>query len=175
MFWKNSMAFALNISILLSACVDGVELPSVPRTGDMAPEIQAEMLETGEPVLLSDYQGETVLVNIWATWCIPCRVETPFLQETYERFQDQGRKILGISVDSPGAEDMIKSFLNENSVTYDIGLDPSMTSTDVFSVVGLPASFLIGRDGTILYNRIGPIAEKDPDFESALEQAFELE
>ena len=172
MFWKNSMAFALNISILLSACVDGVELPSVPRTGDMAPEIQAEMLESGEPVLLSDYQGETVLVNIWATWCIPCRVETPFLQETYERFQDQGLKILGISVDSPGAEDMIKSFLNENSVTYDIGLDPSMTSTDVF---GLPASLLIGRDGTILYNRIGPIAEKDPDFESALEQAFELE
>ena len=175
MFWKNSMAFALNISILLSACVDGVELPSVPRTGDMAPEIQAEMLESGEPVLLSDYQGETVLVNIWATWCIPCRVETPFLQETYERFQDQGLKILGISVDSLGAEDMIKSFLKANSVTYDIGLDPSMTSTDVFSVVGLPASFLIGRDGTILYNRIGPIAEKDPDFESALEQAFELE
>ena len=175
MFWKNSMAFALNISILLSACVDGVELPSVPRTGDMAPEIQAEMLESGKPVLLSDYQGETVLVNIWATWCIACRVETPFLQETYERFQDQGLKILGISVDSPGAEDMIKSFLNENSVTYDIGLDPSMTSTDVFSVVGLPASFLIGWDGTILYNRIGPIAEKDPDFESALEQAFELE
>ena len=83
----------------------------------MAPEIQAEMLETGEPVLLSDYQGETVLVNIWSTLCIPCRVETPFLQETYERFQDQGLKILGISVDSPGAEDMIKSFLNENSVT----------------------------------------------------------
>jgi cytochrome c biogenesis protein CcmG/thiol:disulfide interchange protein DsbE len=100
-------------------------------------------------------------------------VETPFLQETYEKYQDKGLRILGISVDSPGSRDIIESFLGENGVTYDIGLDPSMASTDIFSVVGLPASFLIGPDGTILYNRIGPIAEKDPDFESALQLALE--
>ncbi len=171
---KYSLTFIFYIFLFLSGCLDGgAGLPKVPRTGDMAPEIQAVMMGTGEEISLSDYLGETVLVNIWATWCIPCRVETPFLQETYERFQSQGLNILGISVDSPGSEDMIRTFIDENSVTYDIALDPSMVSTDIFSVVGLPASFLIGRDGAILYNRIGPIAEKDPDFESALEQALE--
>ncbi|MBH16271.1 MAG: hypothetical protein CME30_03195 [Gemmatimonadetes bacterium] len=171
---KYNMMFAICSLVLLSGCVGGEGgLPSVPRTGDLAPDFQAEMMATGEEVSLSDFLGETLLVNIWATWCIPCRVETPFLQETYEKYRGSGLRILGISVDSPGSEDMIKTFLNDNSVTYDIALDPSMASTDIFSVVGLPASFLIGPDGTIVYNRIGPIAEKDPDFESALRQALE--
>ena len=155
---------------LVIGCLDvGSGLPSVPRTGDMAPEFQAKLMDTGQAISLEDFRGQPVLVNLWATWCIPCRVETPFLQETYLKHKDQGLRILGISVDSPGSEDIIKRFLEDNSVTYDIALDPSMASTDIFSVVGLPASFLIGADGIIVYNRIGPIAEKDPDFEKALE------
>lgn len=170
--WKKLCAIAW--PILMAGCLDGSDsLQRPPRTGDMAPEFQVEMMTTGDVISLADFRGETVLVNIWATWCIPCRVETPFLQETYEKYQDKGLRILGISVDSPGSRDIIESFLDENGVTYDIGLDPSMASTDIFSVVGLPASFLIGPDGTIVYNRIGPIAEKDPDFEGALELALE--
>ncbi|MEO2159103.1 MAG: TlpA disulfide reductase family protein [bacterium] len=170
-WWK--MVCTIAGLILTAGCLDvSSSLPRVPRTGDMAPDFQAEMMGTGQVVSLEDFRGETVLVNIWATWCIPCRVETPFLQETYQKYEDKGLRILGISVDSPRSDDIIKKFLDDNSVTYDIALDPSMASTDVFSVVGLPASFLIGPDGIIVYNRIGPIAEKDPDFESALELAL---
>ena len=101
---------------LVIGCLDvGSGLPSVPRTGDMAPEFQAKSMDTGQAISLEDFRGQPVLVNLWATWCIPCRVETPFLQETYLKHKDQGLRILGISVDSPGSEDIIKTFLEDNS------------------------------------------------------------
>ena len=176
MVWKNSMAFALNISILLSACVDGVELPSVPRTGDMAPEIQAEMLETGEPVLLSDYQGETVLVNIWATWCIPCRVETPFLQETYERFQDQGLKILGISVDSPFSN---AAFAEANGITFPLLSDVHREAVEAYGValgefvipgytVAQRSVFVVETDGSIGYAWVADNPGLEPDYDAVM-------
>mgnify|MGYP000902739747 CR=1 FL=1 len=147
----------------------------MPSIGDMAPDFTLTAQDKSS-VSLSEMRGSRVILAFYpAAFTGVCTNEMCAFSDGMASLESSGARVLGISVDSPGAEDMIKSFLNENSVTYDIGLDPSMTSTDVFSVVGLPASFLIGRDGTILYNRIGPIAEKDPDFESALEQAFELE
>ena len=81
--------------------------------------------------------------------------------------------VVGISVDSPSALDMVNEFLEEMGVTYDILLDPEMVSTDAFAPIGYPASYLIDGDGVIRFTRLGPIVEGDPAFLEALEQTLE--
>ncbi len=156
----------------VSACVpEG--LPAPPQVGDPAPEFEALSLDGQRTVALADYAGQTILVNLWATWCAPCRLETPYLQSVYEENKDRGLMIVGISVDSPSALDLVNDFLEEMGVTYDILLDPDMVSTDVFVAIGLPASFLIDGEGVVRFTRIGPIPEGDVEFLEALEQTLE--
>ena len=154
------------------ACAPG-DLPGPPQVGDPAPEFQAVSLETERTVSLADYTGRTILVNLWATWCAPCRFETPYLQSVYEENQERGLMIVGVSVDSPFALDQVNDFLEEMGVTYDILLDPDMVSTDAFLPIGYPASYLIDGEGVIRFTRLGPIAEGDPAFLEALEQTLE--
>ena len=156
----------------VSACVPE-DLPAPPQVGEPAPEFVAMSLDGQRTVALADYAGQTILVNLWATWCAPCRFETPYLQSVYEENQDRGLMIVGISVDSPSALDLVNDFLEEMGVTYDILLDPDMVSTDVFVAIGLPASFLIDEEGVVRFTRLGPIAEGDPEFLEALEQTLE--
>ena len=162
---------ALALLVWVSACTPGELRP--PQVGDPSPEFQAVSLEDDRAVSLADYAGQTILVNLWATWCAPCRIETPYLQSVYEENRDRGLMVVGVSVDSPAALDSVKDFLGEMGVTYDILLDPDMVSTDVFAAIGLPASFLIDGDGVIRFTRLGPIAEGDPAFLEALEQTLE--
>ena len=157
--------------VLLAACAPADLQP--PGVGDAAPNFEAVSFEDNRTVSLADYAGEVVLVNIWATWCGPCRFETPYLQAIYEQKQERGLRIVGISVDSEGSLDAVKHFLEENGVTYDILLDPDMVSTDVFAAIGLPATFLIDQEGVIRFKRLGPILEGDVDFLEALEHALD--
>ena len=162
----------LVLLLWVSACVPG-DLPGPPQVGDTAPDFQAMSLDGERTVTLADYAGQTILVNLWATWCAPCRLETPYLQAVYEENKDRGLMIVGISVDSPSALDLVNDFLEEMGVTYDILLDPDMVSTDVFVAIGLPASFLIDGEGVVRFTRIGPIPEGDVEFLEALEQTLE--
>ncbi len=121
---------------------------------------------------LSDLRGQVVLVNLWATWCAPCRFETPFLQSLYEDHRERGFEIVGISVDDAGFEDVVREFTGEHGVTYTILHDPAMGAMDAFHAVGLPATYLVGRDGMIRFVRIGPVSEEDRAFFDALEEAL---
>ncbi len=165
-------AFRTTLALVVwaSACTPGGLRP--PQVGDPAPEFQAVSLEDDRVVSLADYAGRAILVNLWATWCAPCRTETPYLQSVYEENRDRGLMVVGVSVDSPGALDQVKDFLGEMGVEYDILLDPDMVSTDVFAAIGLPASFLIDEEGIVRFTRLGPIAEGDPAFLEALEQTL---
>ena len=162
---------SLFLVFLLAACAPADLRP--PGVGDAAPHFEAVSFENDRIVSLADYAGEVVLVNLWATWCGPCRFETPYLQEIYEENQERGLNIVGISVDSEGSLDAVEYFLEENGVTYDILLDPDMVSTDVFAAIGLPATFLIDQEGVIRFKKLGPILEGDPDFLEALEHALD--
>ena len=154
----------------VSACAPGDLRP--PQVGDPAPDFQAMSLDGERTVALGDYAGQTILVNLWATWCAPCRFETPYLQSVYEENRDRGLMIVGVSVDSPSALDLVNDFLDEMGVTYDILLDPDMVSTDAFLPIGYPASYLIDGDGMVRFTRLGPIAEGDPAFLEALEKTL---
>lgn len=123
-------------------------------------------------VSLTDLRGQVVLLNVWATWCGPCRFETPFLQSVYAEHQERGFEILGVSVDDAGFEDTVQEFADENSVTYTILHDSPMQAMDTFHVIGLPATYLIDREGVIRFIRLGPVSEQDQQFWTALEEAL---
>ena len=163
---------SLSLLVSLATCTTPEDLRP-PGVSDPAPDFEAVSFEDNRTVSLADFTGEVVLVNLWATWCGPCRLETPYLQEVYEENQEHGLRIVGISVDSEASRDAVEFFLEENGVTYDILLDPDMVSTDVFSAIGLPATFLIDQEGIIRFKRLGPILEGDSDFLEALEHALD--
>jgi thiol-disulfide isomerase/thioredoxin len=129
----------------------------------------------GDTVSLADLVGSPVLLKLWATWCVPCRRETPYLQGVHERFGPRGLKVVGVSVDTRGAREDVEDFLDEFGVTYRTLHDPEMRSMDIFAAIGLPATYLIGRDGTLLWRRVGPVEEGDREFENALDKAVDGE
>lgn len=143
-----------------------------PRVGDPIPEYQAARFATGDSLALSDLRGEVVLLNVWATWCGPCRQETPFLQSLHDAHRDEGLRVVGVSVDTRRSAGQIGRFLEEMGVEYDILHDPEMSAMDRFSVLGLPATFLVDREGVIRFVRMGPVSEDDPAFLEALSETL---
>jgi peroxiredoxin len=142
-----------------------------PRLGEPAREYAAANL-AGEEVTLSDMRGKVVLLNLWATWCTPCRMETPYLQSVYDEYSEQGFEIVGISMDTGDAAEDVEMFVDEYAVTYTILHDPDMRGMELYQVLGLPATFLIDREGVLRWMRYGPIPEEDPDFLRALEDVI---
>ena len=162
---------AATIAVPWWGCIPSEE--TTLRRGDPAPAFTATSLRDGSPVALSDYLGQTLLVNLWATWCHPCRAETPYLQSVYTRYRDHGLRILGVSVDLPADSAAVVHFVEEFGVEYDIALDPEAVSRDLFLARGLPTSVLIDRTGAVAFSWIGPIPEDDPTFVAGLEAALE--
>lgn len=115
----------------------------------------------GSPVTLSDYRGKVVLLNIWATWCGPCREEMPSMQRLYDAFPREQFDIAAISIDAPvGDSDAVGNpggdplaFAGELGLTFPILLDPSGGIMQVYRATRVPESFLIGPDG-IIYKKV---------------------
>lgn len=118
--------------------------------GSQAPPIVATTLDsTPHPISLADYEGKVVLLNVWATWCEPCRVEMPSIQKLYDEFGARGLVVLGVSIDDPGSEDRIREFAKEYGLTFEILHDPEQQTKRNYQVTGFPETFVIGREGTI--------------------------
>lgn len=123
-------------------------------TGDEAPAFAAATL-AGDTVSLSGLRGDVVMLNIWATWCIPCRAEMPGLQALHEQFQDEGLRVIGVSIDAGSATSSVRMFLEDFGITFTILHDPSERVTRAFRSMGVPETFLIGRDGRLVTRWIG--------------------
>ncbi len=119
----------------------------VPRVRVQAPAFSLDRLD-GERAGLSDFAGKVVLLNFWATWCSPCRKEMPAMQRLWERYREQGFVILAVSADK-GSRKQVKSFVEKHALSFPILLDPQGEVRKQYEVVGLPMSYLIGRDGRI--------------------------
>lgn len=156
--------------VALSGC--GADAGDGPRVGETAPPYTAASLD-GDDVSLASFRGRVVLLNLWATWCAPCRHETPFLQSIYEEHRDAGFEIVGISMDTGDQTDLIREFTEEYGVTYTILHDAQMAGMDSYRVLGLPATFLLDREGVITWMRYGPVGETDRDFLDALDAALQ--
>lgn len=137
-------------------------------TGRSAPDFTLSTLDTRR-VRLSEYRGRVVVLNFWATWCAPCRLEMPWLAEFDRIYRDQGLAIVGVSVDD-GARDKVERFVNEVKVSYTILLNEDEVSDAYGGVRFLPQTFFIGRDGRIAGRIYG--TQSKGDLEGAIRQAL---
>ncbi|HUI90271.1 MAG TPA: TlpA disulfide reductase family protein [Anaerolineales bacterium] len=130
-----------------------------PQRGFLAPEFKLETSQ-GQSIALTDYRGKAVLVNLWATWCPPCRAEMPTIEKVYQEFQNQGLVVLGVNStiqDDPAA---IAPFVKQYDLTFPILLDVNGEASDLYEIRSLPTSFFIGRDGIIKEVVVGgPMSE----------------
>ncbi len=115
----------------------------------------------GEEVSLSDFHGQPVVINFWATWCAPCRVEMPALQSRFEKFKDQGLVVLAVDFDEPA--DIVADFRDEFGLTFEILLDPGAEVQKLYRNRTYPTTFFIDPDGVIQVQHFGPMTEGQID------------
>jgi len=108
---------------------------------------------------LADYRGQVVLVNLWATWCPPCKEEMPALQTFYNKHVDQGFTIVAVNDGDPTAD--VLQFIKDYQLTFPVWLDPTYIATEqAFKTLNLPSSFIIDRTGTVRLMWVGGITRK---------------
>jgi thiol-disulfide isomerase/thioredoxin len=109
---------------------------------------------SGAPIRLADFRGQVILLNFWATWCVPCRMEMPALEALYQRHKDAGLAVLAVNLDMLSTAG-VEAFVKEVAVTFQIVLDPSWSTAQVYRVVGLPTTYLIDRGGNVVVREVG--------------------
>ena len=124
--------------------------------GSQVPDFRAKQLGSPTYKTLADYKGQVMLVNIWATWCEPCRVEIPSLERLQKEYGSKGLKIVAVSIDDYVTEDSIQRYAKNLGVTFEILHDPTHAIERTFQATGYPESFLVGPEGTIRKKVIGP-------------------
>lgn len=161
---------AANAKSLPHASATAAE-PESARTdvGDPMPAYAATFLD-GKPLSLAGEKGNVVFLNVWATWCGPCRFETPELQALQNQYAASGLKVIGVSVDE-GDDGAVKTFVAEQKITYPIALDPEGRITTLVQTTVLPTSLLIDRNGKIVWRQIGAIMPNDAKLKAAIEKA----
>ena len=160
----------LAVTIAVASCTSGEGTGSV-EVGKPAPEYRAVSVE-GDSVSLASQRGKVVLFNVWATWCHPCRDEIPELLVLYDRYKPRGLELIGVSIDANGSDEAIRSFMKDFRMTYPVWRDPDERVSTEFLVVGVPATFLIDRNGTLRWRKTGPIQPGDSSLKAAIEQAL---
>jgi thiol-disulfide isomerase/thioredoxin len=130
----------------------GGATPSAVAEGQIAPDFQ--LLDVnGNPVSLSDYDGQVRLVDFWATWCAPCREEVPMFKEFHEQYGPRGFTLLAISMDDDEA--LVEEFVAEHDIPYPNLLGNEEIERTFGPIVGYPMAFLLDRDGTIVKRFVG--------------------
>jgi peroxiredoxin len=163
------------LAVLAAGCVSEGEAPRSARSrievGLPAPTYTTVSLD-GDSVSLAEQKGKVVLLNIWATWCHPCRDEIPELRAIHGRYRDRGLELVGVSVDTDGTDETIRTFMKDFQMTFPIWRDPDERISTQFLAVGVPATFLIDKEGILRWRKIGPIAPNDTSLTAAIERAL---
>jgi peroxiredoxin len=166
-----ALAAALVAACLLEGCAAApqtVKAASVKPDKDRhtAPDFALKDAD-GKTVHLSDYKGKVVLLDFWATWCGPCKIEIPWFMDIERKNKDKGFEVLGVSMDDNGWED-VKPFLADLKVNYRVVIGTDDTAKDFGGVDALPTTFLIDREGKIAAIHVGLASRKD--FEDGVEE-----
>ncbi len=177
------VAFGLLVAIGVSSC-NSNDAPTKTGTTARANSLPRQVLEaenkaaSGAPIKLGNYSGKVLLVNLWATWCGPCRMETPELVRLHKEFQSRGVEMIGLSTENPDASARsVSDFVREFNVDYQIGwAKPEVAQIMMQGRTSIPQSFIIARDGRVIRRFIGFNPETTPtQLKEALEQALKEE
>jgi peroxiredoxin len=137
---------------LVPDLLKGLDLAGYPP-GEKPPDFSGKTPE-GQTVSLARLRGRVVLLNFWATWCLPCKEEMPAFEQLHRDLAAQGLTVLGINVREEASE--IREYAKQLSLTFPLVLDPNGKIQTLYGVIGLPTTFLIGRDGMAVARAIGP-------------------
>lgn len=135
---------------------------------EVAPAFETKDL-AGEAVSLADYEGQVVLLNVWATWCDPCVRELPELARMHTSLQDQRFTVIGLNTDVRSKLAKVRTTVVHHALPFPIWLDFDSKSQVAFKLRGYPTSFLIDRQGNIRWKREGEITKNDPELGAILE------
>ena len=144
-----------------SNSVDGTTL-------EPAPDFELKSLD-GRTVKLSDFHGKVVVLNFWATWCAPCRVETPWLVDFYRQYKEQGLEVVGISMDD-GEQEHVSDFVKEMGINYTVLTGNHAVGDAYGGARFLPQTFFIDRDGKIIKHNFG--IKNKSDLEDVIKQSL---
>jgi cytochrome c biogenesis protein CcmG, thiol:disulfide interchange protein DsbE len=139
--------------------------------GTAMPAYTARMLD-GKLFDIAGERGTVVFLNLWATWCGPCRYEIPELQSMHQKFASRGFKVVGVSLDDTGI-DGVKQFVTQHGMTYPIAYDPDGKIASIFQSSVLPTSVIIDRSGHVVWKRFGVVSMEDASLMQALNKALD--
>lgn len=179
------IALAMLVSLGVSSCSSN-DQPSIPSTSNTGPARAGVTLPTnvlnaelktinGHSIRLADYSGKVLVVNLWATWCGPCRLETPELVKLYNQYRQQGFEIVALSTENPDTSvDAVRDFVSTFQMAYTVGWAPADVSVSLMGRnTAIPQSFLVARDGRILRRFVGYNQEATPpELRRAIEAAL---
>jgi len=158
------MTFILAVAWIIATRIPGSVVPAStappsPRRGFAAPDFTLDTLE-GSPLTLSDLRGRPVMLNLWASWCLPCRVEMPAIERVFQRHREDGLLVVGLNVTAQDSEAAARLFAQEFGLSFPIVLDRDGTASARYELMGLPSTYFIDRGGIIREVIIGgPMSE----------------
>lgn len=115
---------------------------------------------------LAEYRGKVVLIDFWASWCVPCRRSFPWMNEMQEKYADSGLVIIGVNMDAEASE--AEKFLHDYPANFKIINDPEGELARSYDVIAMPSSYVIGRDGTLAATHLGFKVKQQHEYESVL-------
>jgi len=133
--------------------------PPSPKEGFTAPDFTLDTLDGGK-LTLSELRGHPVVLNLWASWCLPCRKEMPAIGEVYERYENEGLIVIGLNLTSQDSRSDVSAFVQELGLTFPIALDADGSVRDRYQLLGLPTTYFIDQRGIIRSVVVGgPMSE----------------
>ena len=154
--WIQAAVFILVIAVILFFAFGlKVRGESQPSTGP-APDFALNTFD-GPVIRLSELKGKVVVINFWASWCVPCRDEAPFLEQTWLKYKDRGVVFLGVDWVDP--EPDARKYIKEFSITYPTGPDLGTAIGPQYRIKGVPETYFVGKDGNLAGNVLGPIGD----------------
>src|ERR1700678_558378 len=154
---RNPLALVVVAVVVAGMLYLGLHMAGRPRPrltqATLAPDFTLESLD-GKSMRLSDLRGKAVLLNFWATWCVPCKIEMPWFVELQRQYGAQGLQIVGVAMDDASKEDIAK-FAKDMGVNYPILIGKEAVGDQYGGIPALPETFFIGRDGKIVDKILG--------------------
>jgi thiol-disulfide isomerase/thioredoxin len=148
--WRVWMALALILVATVACRRSPQNTPTASATVEPIEEFTEEAL--------AQYQGKVVVLNFWATWCVPCRTEMPDMEATYRKYRDQGLVILAVNADE--SSEAIAVFVNELGLTFPILRDSQRKARDAYDIRFLPTTLFLNRDGRVFAREVGLLDQK---------------
>jgi thiol-disulfide isomerase/thioredoxin len=141
------------------------------EVGQSMPAYTTDLID-GKKFDITAERGNVVFLNLWATWCGPCRYEIPELQSLHQKYASRGFKVVGISLDDTGVGG-VKQFVSQHSMTYPVAYDPDGKIAAIFQSSVLPTSVIVDRAGQIVWKKFGAVSMDDPSLTDALTKALD--